>query len=220
MMRTIILLLLLAAASNPVPAADLQAPAVSHDGLVLQERTSSAYVYLRPGASLNPYNKVNLLDCTVAFHKDWQREQNMNATTNRQKVTANDMQRIRDALAAEFRTVFTEVLQKEGGYEIVQTPGDDVLLVKPAIIDLVLTMPAIRSPDAVRSTLTSAGGMTLYMELYDSATGALIARVIDPELSEDANFETQGARITNKKAADEILGKWARALSAHLGDIE
>jgi hypothetical protein len=81
-------------------------------------------------------------------------------------------------------------------------------------------MPAVRSPDSIRSTLTSAGAMTLYMELYDSVSGALIARVIDPELSEDANFQTQGARITNKKAADEILRKWAQALSTHLGNLE
>lgn len=33
-------------------------------------------IYVKPGASLEPYSKIALLDCYVAFAKDWEKEYN------------------------------------------------------------------------------------------------------------------------------------------------
>jgi hypothetical protein len=67
--------------------------------------------------------------------------------------------------------------------------------------------------------VSSAGEMTLYMELYDSATSELLARVIDPEA--DRSMGAMAAnRVTNTAAADRIISRWAELLSNHLGDIK
>jgi hypothetical protein len=52
--------------------------------------------------------------------------------------------------------------------------------------------------------------------MYDSATSTLIARVIDPQ--EDDDMAHVANRVTNKVAADRIIGEWADLLAKHLGD--
>src|SRR5690606_1770377 len=134
------------------------------------------------------------------------------------RVNADDMERIKSALAEEFRKVFTEELGK-GGYEVVDHTGDDVLIVRPSLINLDVTAPDVMSASRSRSYVTSAGSMTLYMELYDSVTGDIIAKVIDPEAADRGGFAMQANRVTNKAEADRILRKWARLLSSHLGTV-
>jgi hypothetical protein len=57
--------------------------------------------------------------------------------------------------------------------------------------------------------------MTLYLELFDSATNTIIARVMDPKQDNRALAQSAN-RATNKAAADRILRQWAVALHQHL----
>lgn len=61
--------------------------------------------------------------------------------------------------------------------------------------------------------------MTLYAELFDSATGDIIARVIDGKVSDRGGFAMDGSRMTNKVEADRIIRKWAVALRDNLGKV-
>jgi hypothetical protein len=61
--------------------------------------------------------------------------------------------------------------------------------------------------------------MTLFLELYDSTSGTLLARVIDPQ-ADRSSFAKQATRVTNKAAADRIMRDWADLLAEHLGDIK
>jgi cation transport regulator ChaC len=60
----------------------------------------------------------------------------------------------------------------------------------------------------------------LYMELYDGATGDIIARVIDAQAGNMGGFAEYLNRVTNTADADRILRRWAEALNKHLGDAE
>ena len=119
-------------------AAATQPPQTTFDGLELRPKTKLAVVYLRPDADFSGYRKVALLDCAVAFKKDWQRNQN---STNPLAISAKDMDDIRKALGTMFSEVFRDVLTK-GGYELTDKAGDDVLVLRPAIIDLNISSPA------------------------------------------------------------------------------
>jgi len=66
------------------------------------------------------------------------------------------------------------------------------------------------------TVVQSAGAMTLYMELYDSASSTLIARVVDPQA--DDGLAHMANRVTNKAAADVILRHWAELLAKRLGE--
>ena len=130
--------------------------------------------------SLARYDRVAILDCYVAFRKNWERDYNNEAMGLNQRITQKDIDRIKQQLADEFRKVFTKELQDKG-YQVVDDAAADVLIVRPAIIDLDITAPDTMSPGMEVTLVASAGEMTLYMELYDSLSSELLARVIDPE---------------------------------------
>jgi Protein of unknown function (DUF3313) len=218
--RTILSLgygLLLACFAGVPAVADEDLPQTTPEGLELLSGTKVRAAYAKPGATLEPYTKVALVDCYVAFHKDWQRDYNQDASMER-RIDADDMEKIKAALAEEFKKVFTEELE-EGGYEVVDHTGYDVLIVRPALYNLEVTAPDVQSASRSRSYVTSAGSMTLYMELYDSVTGDIIAKVIDPQAS-DRGIGFEANRVTNRAEADRILRKWATLLISHLGTVE
>lgn len=203
--------------ASPLQAAD-DLPETSPEGMVLLKDTEVRAVYAVPGASLEQYTKIGLLDAQVAFMKNWERDYNRNTTLSR-RVNADDMEKIKQALADELRKVFIAELQDERGYEIVDHTGDDVLIVRPLILNLDVTAPDMNRGARERIIVSSAGQMTLYMELYDSVTGSIIARVIDPQAADRGGFAMQADRMTNRMEADRILKKWAGLLGDHLGTV-
>jgi hypothetical protein len=193
-------------------------PAVSHDGLHLLPDTKVRAVYAKPGAELDQYDKVYLLECYVAFRKNWQREHNEQVPFD-QRVSDRDMKKIRDELAKEFNKVFTDVLSTKGGHQVVTQGGDGVLILRPAIINLDVTAPDIMSPGMSQTYVASAGSMTLYLELYDGKTGDIIMRIIDPEAAENAGLAEMASGVTNRADADRILRRWAELLNDHLAKV-
>ena len=87
---------------------------------------------------LGVYNRVLLVDATVAFKKHWQRDQNR----SRIKVNTKDMEKIKTGLAELFEQVFAEKLS-EAGYELTEERAEDVLVVRPAIINLDVYAPDV-----------------------------------------------------------------------------
>ena len=71
-----------------------------------------------------------------------------------------------------------------------------------------------------RTFVASAGQMTLYMEMYDSATSTLIARVIDPEAGDTGGIAMAANRVTNMAEAERILHRWAKLLNDHLAGMK
>jgi hypothetical protein len=187
------------------------APETSHDGLALVKKTRSTALYLRPGVSFAQYDRLAILECPVAFRKSWQRDQNEDRVDLQQRVSARDMERIKAELSKEFLRVFKRELETRGGYRIVETGGPDVLVLRPAIVNLDVSTPDLMPSGRVANLQTSAGSMTLYLELYDSMTSQILGRYIDAE------GDTQGMvqiadRVTNMQAADVILTRWADTL--------
>jgi len=190
-------------------------PQTSPEGLELQKDTQARVVYLRPGANLAQYKRVAILDCYVDFAEDWQKDFNRDRRATGSRVTTKDMERIKTGVATEFKKVFTQELQDKGGYQVVDTAAEDVLVLRPAIINLAITAPDLQTPDRNRTIVESAGQMTLYLELYDSVSDTLLARVLDPQ-ADRRSFAQSATSVTNKAAADRILRRWASALRAHL----
>lgn len=187
-------------------------PQTTHDGLVLVPSKNVQLLYARPGASLAGYKRVAILDCFVAFRKNWQRDQNDGTL----RVTSSDMTRIKNALSKEFHKVFVDEFQNKGGYEVVEEAGEDVLLLRPAIINLDVTAPDTMSAGRGRSFATSSGEMTLYLEVYDSSSGEILARAVDREQARDNGRMMWQSSVTNRAEADRLLRKWASLARAAL----
>ena len=214
LLAPLVLLLALCACASPgsptaTNAAD-QPPQVSKDGLQLKVHSGSRLVYVKPGATFGKYDKVMILDCLVEFQKDWQRNYNSNVVGLDQQVTDYKMTQMKQALAGEFKRIFTRELEK-GGYQVVTTAAPDVLLLRPAIVDLLVTAPDVMSAGMNVNFVRSAGSGTLYLELWDSATNTILARVMDAQSDQEA-FAQQANSVTNTAAADSILTGWADSL--------
>ncbi|MCL4790940.1 MAG: DUF3313 family protein [Gammaproteobacteria bacterium] len=198
----------------PAFAADDGLPQTSHDGLVLQQSKTAQVLYLRPGVDFSAYKRVAILDCPVAFKKDWQRDQNRSG----QRITQKEMDKIKANLSAEFLKVFTDELQNKGGYEIVTEGAADVIVLRPAIIDLDVTAPDTMDPGRSFTVSASAGAMTLYLEVYDSVSSQILARAIDRKAGMDTGIQWRNG-VTNKADADRILRRWADTLRKRLDAV-
>jgi hypothetical protein len=210
--------ILLAAAGTAI-AKQEELPEVTEDGLHRVPDSKMAVVYAEPGADLAQYKRIKLMDAYVAFKKNWARDQR-SRSADRLRVTSNDVEKIKNDLAKEFQQVFRQTLE-DGGYEIVDESAEDVLLVRPAIINLDVNAPDTMRAGRSRSYTSNAGEMTLYIEIYDSVTGDLIAKALDRRADTSRQgYYTWTNSVTNKSAAKKILKGWADILLDALNEAK
>jgi hypothetical protein len=205
------------------PAMAVQAadppPQSTADGLQLTKTTKTRLVYAKPGADLTPYKRVAILDCYVEFEKNWEKDYNSSRMGLEGRVTDKDVDRMKAGLATEFKKVFTRELQDKGGYEVVDTAAPDVLVLRPALINVEVAAPDLMTAGIGATIVRSAGQMTLFLELWDSSTNTLLARIMDAK-ADDPTTGQIANRVTNTAAADRILESWAEELRKHLDAAE
>jgi hypothetical protein len=209
------LLVMAAAAAALLPALAADEPPQEWDGLVRVSSKKLDHVYKLPQADFSGYKRVRLDPIEVEFDKNWKPNQSERSPSRR--LTNEDLEKIKKALAEEFRKVFTEELTKNG-YPVVEESDDDVLRVSAAIVNLYITAPEKMSAGRSRTYTSSAGHMTLVVELRDSVTGKLMARAVDSVQGRDTgNFMITNS-VTNMSSARTALTKWAQVLREGLDD--
>jgi hypothetical protein len=202
------------AAPIPAIAAD-PPPSVSPDGLELQpQKSKHRLVYLKPGATFTQYKRVAILDCFVEFEKDWQKDYNRSRVGLDYKVSDADVERMKKGLAEAFKKVFIDELQDKGGYQVVDKAAH-VLVLRPALVNVEVSAPDLMTPGINATVVRSAGQMTLFLELWDSTSNTILARVMDAAADENG-FAERANRATNTQAAESIMRDWARELRERL----
>jgi hypothetical protein len=214
--RSLILMTAASLLAGAALAKKEELPAVSHDGLELRKGKVAEVVYVRPGVDFGGYKRFAILECPVAFSKDWERERRSGAM----RVSQKDMEEIKAGLSAEFLKIFTDELQNKGGYTIVTEGAEDVLILRPAIIDLEVSAPDSMAAGRSYTLSESAGGFTLYLEIFDSVTGQILARAIDRQEDRGMGQIQWQNSVTNKAEADRILRRWASALRQRLDEVK
>jgi hypothetical protein len=182
--------------------------AMSHDGLQKVKVKGLDLAYARPGATLAGYDKVKLDPVEVAFRKDW----DPTRTGSRLKLSSEEREVIRSGVAKIVQDEFVDQLQKGGSYKVVTETGPDVLRVKVQIVNLYVNAPDTKQPGRSRTYVVSAGEMTLAMELYDSESGEVIARVVDRREARNTGQLTISNSVMNSGEAQIIAANWARIL--------
>ena len=205
----------------PLTACVTPPPETSFDGLKLNEKTGFATVYVKPNADISSYSSISLADCQVAFKDNWQRDQNRSRSTLDSRINQKDVDKIKNSLAKSCNDSFKSALEEKPAYTLVDVADSDggVLLIKPSIIDLDINAPDVQSVGMNRSYTTSSGEMTLFMELYDAATGEILARVIDRKKGLDNSRLQWTNSVTNKADADRNLSQWTGKLRESLDQI-
>lgn len=188
-------------------------PAVSPDGLQLTESDRNGEIYADPNVDWSVYKEVHLQDATVAFRRNWQRDQNRGDPF---KVDDKDMERIKREMSELFREVFSAELTEGGGYILSDTSGASVLSIKPAIVDLDIAAPDTKRSYSSKQFAETAGRMTLRLELYDSVTGALLATARVRREAPRRGYMQWTSSVTNRAEAERILKTWAQGLRQRL----
>ena len=128
-------------------------------------------------------------------------------------MSESDAEKIKQRISDEFKKVLTEELEK-AGYEVadynIKLAEDDILALRPAIIDLVVTVPDDGLSGMSHTYAGDSGGMTLYLEFYDSVSSSILGRIIDRKESN---------RRANKAEADRMFKTWTVALITKMDGI-
>lgn len=213
--RTFIILVFCTSLSNHVAAAGATPPEVTIDGLHRINGTKMTLVYAKPGVDLSQYNRIHLMEPHVAFKKNWLKAQN---SIPHQYVRTEDMERIKTELAALFTDIFKRELQDKGGYILADDFAEDVLVIRPAIVDLDVIAPDIPGTRNTRSLSYSAGSMALYMELMDSVTGDMLVKSLDSKYDRNRAPSATINKSRNEAAARAMLSEWAELLRRGLDE--
>ncbi len=200
-------------------------PQTSEDGLSRVDTRQVDAAYVNPAADFSQYDEVYIANVEVAFKANWLRDQNRDRSLSSSRVTQKDADNIKASMATEFTRIFSEELEK-GGYQVVAEPSmatdsERLLELVPAIVDLDVTAPDTRSPGVSRTFTTSAGSMTLNLELHDALSGELLGRITDKQQARDTagTYVTFSNSVTNKAEADRMLRRWATQLVTRLDKV-
>jgi hypothetical protein len=185
----------------------------SWDGLIEVKASKFDDAFLMPGADFRAYDKVMLDPVEVAFRKDWMRNMNDTRSLGR-RISADDAQKILDTVRADTRETFSEAFVK-GGFQVADAPGEKVLRVHTSVINLYVNAPDNMSAGRVMTFTTEAGEATLVVELRDSLTNALLARVVDRRVAQNMGAmpwrPTLTNTVTNRAEFERAAAAWASA---------
>lgn len=222
MSRTLLLLgCLLALVTGSVMAEDLrkQADQYSYDGLVLKKDSRHKVVYLKEGVDWSEYTNVQILDCQVAFRKNWQRDKNRSDSGLTSQVRDSDVMRIKNEVASMFKEIFEEKVT-DSKLKLVTTAGENTLLLRPSIINLDVTAPDVSMAPRNKTYVRSAGSATLFLEVYDAASGEILARYLDYKEAPDRGYLQWATRASNRHEARRVISIWADNLLEGLESIQ
>ena len=179
----------------------------SWDGLVEVKPKRMDAAFLLPGADFRPYTKVMIDPTQVAFQKDWFKRMNETRDLSR-RVSKEEAEQILAAARTNFDEVFAAEYAK-AGYSVVTTPGPDVLRVSTAVVNLYINAPDVGTSSMSKTFTTEAGEATLFVEVRDSQSGALMGRVIDRRETQGIAGRTQANRATNTTEFRLLFQNWA-----------
>ena len=182
--------------------------AMGYDGLTKAEVKGIDLVFTRPGSTLAAYKRIQIDPVEVSFHPNW----DPTRTGSRLKLSKEERENIRTGVAKIVQEELAKGLEAKGAYKVVNEAAPDVLRVKAKILNLYVNAPDTATAGRSRTYTISAGQMTLFMELVDSETGAVLARVVDRVEGRDTGRLELSNTLFNAGEARDISAKWARAL--------
>lgn len=168
--------------------------------------------YAQPGASLQAYHGLLLKPVAVSFQKNWARSAAIPTGT---RLHPRDADRIREDMAAVVDREIKREFEK-GGWRVVDAPGAGVLEVDVRIVDLYLNAPDLPTPGLTKSYARSFGRLTLVAELRDSASGAIVMRVLDQVDGHDHATFVHTTRVENTREVGIVASDWAHSLRRQL----
>jgi hypothetical protein len=209
--------LALASPAGALAARAKDAP-TTWDNLVRVNSKKLPLVYLAPGADFRVYHKVMLDPTEVAFHKNWARDYNSQTRSLSGKVSDADIQKAVVKGVAAAGDLFAEAFTK-AGYPVVAQPAPDVLRVRTAILELMVTAPDVQTMGRTHNFAGEAGSAALMVEVRDSTTGAILGRAVDRRVAGDNSSALRNS-VTNRSDFRLLVKNWAKISASGLQELK
>jgi hypothetical protein len=181
--------------TQPKPAGD-----VNVEGLRAVSARNFEAAYVRPGVTFADCKRLMVSELELAFRTPDRSE-------NQFPLGEDQRTRFRAAMA----TAFGEQLGKLETVEIVTEPGPDVLALHVRVQDIVARAPGRRVGASGRAgfALETVGEMTLVLELRDSQSDEVLARVFDRQAVEGAAMVSGDGVVSTWDGVERVVGRWA-----------
>jgi len=210
-----ILTALLAGCEGSTPTVDTSPEAeMTYDGLYPVKGGSADAAWARPGADISQYSKIMVQGAGIEYRPGGESGRLYHSRRSGDHYEMSDRQKER------LQEVLSEAFLKELGnsehFTIVDEAGPDVLLIRGGLLDVVSYVP----PEPMGRTeilLSRVGEATLVLEIRDSVSEAILARVVDRRAAEDAaRGFTRSNRVMNTSEVRQLASTWARKLRESL----
>jgi hypothetical protein len=177
---------------------------VTADGLTRVPSRAAGGVYRDLTHDFTPFKRLILEPPTIEFAAAWREAH--------REVSDSEVLRIRGEAVKLFREEFTRELVDRGSYEFADAPAADVILVTPRVVDLDIPAPEASNEVGVKSFTAGPVKMQVIGELRDSASNALLGRIIIFEgQSRYGNHELRLAnRASNAHEMRLGFSKWSK----------
>lgn len=183
-------------------------PSGNWDGLVEIKPKRVDAAFLLPGADFRPYTKLMMDPVEVSFKKNWARDYNRDMRTVSNQLTPEHVEKIIQAAREAFTEVFSAAYQK-AGLQVVTAPGPDVLRIRPGVVNLDVAAPDTMTSGRSRTYTMESGEATLFLEVRDSTTGALLGRALDRRETRNTGVVQISNSVTNLSDFKALFRQWA-----------
>lgn len=200
------------AACTTAPPTIQQGPdaEVTFDGLVAIDNSVFQRAWIDPDIDLSFYNQIMAGGAEFEFRAVRGNAGTASRASSRNEfpISEENQQRLKDTVGEIFR----EELSNSQYFTMTDQPGEDVLIVRGALLDIVSRVP----PERVGRSdvfLSSVGEATLVLELLDSESGEVVFRAADRRAAEPGG--SRGIRantVTTWNEVRRLARRWATRL--------
>jgi len=197
---------------------------VTHDGLTRLDRTVLDVVWARTDIDLTSYNKIMFEGVGIEFrpvdgpYSGRAGTGGVSRTTSSRSVFQLD-EATKTLVREEISGAFVEEMANSDVYQIVETPGPEVLLLRVGLLDVISRVPP--TPIGRSSIfLDSVGEATLVLELRDSTSNAILARAVDRRAADRPGSTVMESNTATNRADVRRLGRrWASLIRGGVEDL-
>lgn len=187
----------------------------SLDGLYRVDNSILQYAEAKRDLDLTPYTAFLLGPVEVSYKKDpgvrtpGSQESNF-ALTPRQMTT----------LKESFLEEIERALTREDGYEIVTEPAANVLRIDAYLMDLVVRFDAEATVGRNQAYASSYGEVTMLLELRDSESGEILARVAERQDPTRSTYDVVSVQTTFVRGdVTRMFRHWAQTVRERLDAV-
>jgi len=189
------------------------------DGLVEIKDTKLKAVYLLPGADFHAYDKVMFDPTEVDFVKGWVQHMNNTYTFAEGTTSDNDAKFIAKKVRAGVDKIWSDAFTK-AGWQVVTTPGPDVLRVGITVLNLSVSAPFTVTDGTSNIRSLDAGRAEILIQVRDSETGAVLGKAVDANYAGTTDQGVPRSEASNQYDFTRLFDRWANLSVQGLGKLK